>query len=399
MGTSASIFGKAGLVMEIKISNTGSSMQALNKHNKYRGVYLKFIFRVVARFYFILFQALKVFRKILALDSTDYIWDSASPYRDLWTQTAQSAGADIEEIYEGIWLVSKDGKKCRIANHLVELDNPAVLKVAGNKWLTHTLLRKSGLPTPDYKAFEINQPERLREFVTLNSGMFVVKPAVGSSSGLGVTTHLKGYAECCKAAALASLYGRLILVENLVAGEIYRLLVLDGEVISASRRDGKIVVGDGASSVRDLLLRDFRRHGSKMPNLSSDRDLEAMLIAQGLGLDSVPPENQRLVVKALLDPVPKAASEIRAAYTTNVTDLICEEIQDAAVRACAAIGSRFAGVDVICFDPTRPLADTGGVIVEVNTTPGLHHHYGLRGGSAGLDPARKVLAAVLEGSR
>ena len=34
-----------------------------------------------------------------------------------------------------------------------------------------------------------------------------------------------------------------------------------------------------------------------------------------------------------------------------------------------------AGVDVITPDPSRPLVESGGVINEVNGTPGLHHHY------------------------
>ncbi len=40
-----------------------------------------------------------------------------------------------------------------------------------------------------------------------------------------------------------------------------------------------------------------------------------------------------------------------------------------------ALGSRFAGVDLLTNDPTVPLAESRGVFVEINTTPGLHHHY------------------------
>ena len=36
---------------------------------------------------------------------------------------------------------------------------------------------------------------------------------------------------------------------------------------------------------------------------------------------------------------------------------------------------RLAGHDVITPDISRPLSETGGVFNEVNTTPGLQHHY------------------------
>jgi D-alanine-D-alanine ligase-like ATP-grasp enzyme len=39
------------------------------------------------------------------------------------------------------------------------------------------------------------------------------------------------------------------------------------------------------------------------------------------------------------------------------------------------VGLRLAGVDVITPDASRPLEEAGGVVAEVNGTPGIHHHY------------------------
>jgi glutathione synthase/RimK-type ligase-like ATP-grasp enzyme len=38
------------------------------------------------------------------------------------------------------------------------------------------------------------------------------------------------------------------------------------------------------------------------------------------------------------------------------------------------IGSRFAGVDLLTNDPSVPLTESGGVFLELNTTPSIHHH-------------------------
>ena len=39
------------------------------------------------------------------------------------------------------------------------------------------------------------------------------------------------------------------------------------------------------------------------------------------------------------------------------------------------LGIRLAGVDILSADISQPLAANGGRFGEINTTPGLHHHY------------------------
>jgi cyanophycin synthetase len=55
------------------------------------------------------------------------------------------------------------------------------------------------------------------------------------------------------------------------------------------------------------------------------------------------------------------------------------------------VGLRFAGIDVIAPEAARSLAE-GGVVLEVNCTPGIHHHYAV----ADPDAASRVAVPVLE---
>ncbi|MDB5302737.1 MAG: hypothetical protein JWM97_286, partial [Phycisphaerales bacterium] len=50
-------------------------------------------------------------------------------------------------------------------------------------------------------------------------------------------------------------------------------------------------------------------------------------------------------------------------------------------RAVRALGVRFAGIDLITRDPGVPLAESGGVILEVNGTPNLYYHYKKKDGA------------------
>ena len=44
-------------------------------------------------------------------------------------------------------------------------------------------------------------------------------------------------------------------------------------------------------------------------------------------------------------------------------------------RTAEVVGLRVAGVDLIAPALDRSLAESGGVVLEVNGEPGLHHHY------------------------
>jgi cyanophycin synthetase len=58
------------------------------------------------------------------------------------------------------------------------------------------------------------------------------------------------------------------------------------------------------------------------------------------------------------------------------------------------MNSGFAGIDIITLDPSVPLSESGGVINEVNTTPGLHHHYN-HANADSSGPAVDVLKCLL----
>jgi D-alanine-D-alanine ligase-like ATP-grasp enzyme len=51
-------------------------------------------------------------------------------------------------------------------------------------------------------------------------------------------------------------------------------------------------------------------------------------------------------------------------------------------------------VDVITRDIAVPLGESGGVIIEVNATPGLYHHHTTDGGAVSV--ARDILTRIAQ---
>jgi len=66
-----------------------------------------------------------------------------------------------------------------------------------------------------------------------------------------------------------------------------------------------------------------------------------------------------------------------------------------AAAAARVVGLRLAGVDVIAPTLDRSLAESGGVVLEVNCTPGLHHHYLVADREGATRVAVPILRALL----
>jgi cyanophycin synthetase len=105
-----------------------------------------------------------------------------------------------------------------------------------------------------------------------------------------------------------------------------------------------------------------------------------------------------------LDSVPRAGTAIQVKSVTSQNcvednETVRGQVSPALVAEAAAaarcVGLRLAGVDVIANDLSRPLAESGGAIVEVNCTPGLHHHYLVADRAHATPVAVPILRALL----
>src|SRR5207248_181900 len=148
-----------------------------------------------------------------------------------------------------------------------------------------------------------------------------------------------------------------------VAGVDHRVLVLDGRVLGAVRKDPPVVEGDGHASVAELVLaaNDARLAaggGLALRLLEIDLECALTLAAQGRSLTSVPAAGERVIVKTAVN---------QNAAADNHTVEVGAADAALARRAAAALGLRLAGVDLV-VGPART------VVLEVNGTPGLNHH-------------------------
>jgi cyanophycin synthetase len=305
-------------------------------------------------------------------------------YREIWDEAARAVGAAVHELGGGFLELSRDGRRTRVRDELVQLDDPVGVRLSFDKPLVHRLLAAEGIPVPEH--VEVRTADAALHL--LAAGACVVKPARGTGIGQGITGGVTTRGQLARAALRASRYGPDTLVERQIAGTVYRLLFLDGELLDVIAREPPHVTGDGTSTVSGLIDAENRRridqHGRRgLWPVTIDPDCVLTLERQGLSVRSVVPAERRVQVKSGTNQ--NAAPENRT--VTELPQAIVEESRAAA----GLVGLRFAGIDVIAPEGARSLAE-GGVVLEVNCTPGIHHHYAV----ADPDAASRVAVPVLE---
>jgi cyanophycin synthetase len=182
-------------------------------------------------------------------------------------------------------------------------------------------------------------------------------------------------------------------MERQVPGTVHRVLLLESSLLDVLRRHAPRVVGDGVSSIFELMLAENERRltlqgEAGIDLLRVDLDCLTTLRVRGRTLNDVPAAGEVEVVKTV-------TNQNCASDNESLGRSISPALLDDCIAAARITGVRLAGVDVITSDAGRPLSETGGAIIEVNAAPGLHHHYHVAAPSETTDVAVPVLERLL----
>ena len=150
-----------------------------------------------------------------------------------------------------------------------------------------------------------------------------------------------------------------LLLQREIRGRDLRIIVLDGEILCGIERKAPDVTGDGRRSVTELI-------DGNMKITASDDRIDATLARQGLTRDSIPGIDEKIELLPVTNLSAGGTAEI-------VTDRLEPESVESALKATAALGLRYAGVDMIL--PEGGQGRTSAVVLEVNAAPGLNNLY------------------------
>ncbi len=257
-------------------------------------------------------------------------------------------------------------KSRRIWTAETDLTGAIAESISRDKDLTKSLLAPCGVPVPAGRMAD--GPADAWEAAQEIGLPVVVKPYDGNH-GRGVFIDLTTREEIETAYGVAAEEGSGVMVERSIPGVEHRLLVVGGKLAAATRGDLVSVVGDGRSTIAELVETQINadpRRGTTEEHPLNPIRLDAaarMEIArQGFGAADVPPAGRAVLIQ-------RAGN-----HAFDVTDEVHPEVARAACLAAKIVGLDIAGIDLVCADVSRPLQAQGGAIVEVNAGPSLLMH-------------------------
>ncbi len=207
-------------------------------------------------------------------------------------------------------------------------------------------------------------------------GTVIVKPRSGSRSR-HTTIHIATREQLVKAFWIAKELSPWVVVEEELKGYVHRVTLVKGKVVGVMRREPPHVVGDGVSTIRQLVEKENlnpARQGPLFHELHLDDEAVVELAYQGYTFDSIPPHGKLV---ALGQKVGRGSG----GSTTDFTKVLHPENKELFERIGVFMADPLVGVDFIIEDMARPWHEQmpSGVI-ECNSLPFIDlHHYPLYG--------------------
>jgi D-alanine-D-alanine ligase-like ATP-grasp enzyme len=293
---------------------------------------------------------------------------------------APQIGASI--VMEPRWrivgqIIFKNGRKRYFRYSTVDLNPVGASDIAKDKDYANFFMRQMGYPTIPGRAFFS------KEFCKAIHSKRDIEAAYHYAKSLGFPVFVKPNSgsqgvDVAKVYTKLELFrhmrrifkrDRVALIQRPAFGGDYRIVVLDRRIISAYKRIPLNVVGDGISTIRQLLVlkqKEFAAAGRDTIIRSEDARIRDTLARQKLSMRSIPFKGNRIY---LLD----NANLSTGGDAVDVSDSLHKGFKDIAVRLTYDMGLRLCGVDLVVNGNIADAPDEFWVL-EVNAAPGLDHY-------------------------
>lgn len=204
-----------------------------------------------------------------------------------------------------------------------------------------------------------------------------VKPVVGHK-GIGVTADVQDAEE------MKSAFGRAVnaipeeqptrvIVEKSISGADFRLLCVNGRFVAATERRPASVVGDGRSTISELIKRENRTAArldtptSPLSKIQCDDSMEMYLDEQRLSLDTVIEKDRTVYLRKVAN-LSAGGVSIDATPTVHPDNIIlAQDIAQHFRLTCL-------GIDVISRSLAKSWKSGDFGILEINSAPGIFMH-------------------------
>jgi D-alanine-D-alanine ligase-like ATP-grasp enzyme len=234
--------------------------------------------------------------------------------------------------------------------------------------------KAAGFPVAEGK-FCRTEAQALRAFHALQKPV-VVKPHEGSG-GAHVTVHITTPDELRRAFWNARQVAPAVMVEEELAGPVFRATLIGRRLAAVLRRDPPHVVGDGRRTVRELAAEENEnplRRGPVFAKINVDAPESARELAwQKKALDSVPAKGEAVYFHFKVNWGVGGTSR-------DATDETHPENAQLFGKIGEYLGDDIAGIDFMIPDISKPWTIQRCGVIECNSLPLIgNHHFPYKG--------------------
>ena len=287
-----------------------------------------------------------------------------NPYARIIADEARRRGISVE-ILDAEWgemRLSLAGRSIVTRESLSELTTAVAMSRCDDKRITRRILEGVGISVPRGRTATGDEGDTA---FLAEVGEVVVKPARGEQ-GRGITVGVKDPEGLRRAIEQARLHSPDVLLEQCVAGQDLRIIVIGHEVVAAAVRKPASILGDGRTPIGRLITAQSRRREAATDGESSiplDELTAETVQSQGWTMESVLPAGVELQVR-------RTANLHTGGTIHDVTASLHPALVTAAVRASRALDIPVTGLDFLVPDVSGP----DYVFIEANERPGLANH-------------------------
>lgn len=260
--------------------------------------------------------------------------------------------------------IYKDHEEFIIEGNRTDRDNYIFPIVTDDKMVSKNIMAEEGLTVPEAYCINKHMSRVEKEYFLkpYYDKRVVIKPR-NTNQGLGITVFKEPATETQikDAVKYAFKFDQDVIIEQYIAGMEYRFLVINGKCISVCHRRAASVVGDGKSTIKELIELKNKEpwHALTYTPVKTDPPVEEFLKLQGLNYDSIPQKDERIFLR-------NNSNCSTGGESIDYTYTMPEYFKKVAEQAARAFNAKVTGVDIIINDMSKQ----DYAIIEINDDPG-----------------------------
>ncbi|MFT5657906.1 MAG: D-alanine-D-alanine ligase-like ATP-grasp enzyme [Gammaproteobacteria bacterium] len=216
-------------------------------------------------------------------------------------------------------------------------------------------------------------PLKAIQFAKEHGFPLVIKPNVSGYSR-GSYFPINNFGQLWKAILLAKIWWPTTVIEQYLKGANYRVVVIDGKIMSVIQRYPPFVIGNGEDTISDLIdaenaIREqMQLYGGMFP-IKKDQRIKVHLKKQGLTFESVPAKDEHIELYFRVALAPGGIVRIidKTSIHADNIKLFLDTLQ--------LFKANILGVDIIFENSIEQShKDQKCILLEVNSRPYLKMH-------------------------